>query len=179
MEDLDSATLDDVRDWFKTYYTPSNAVLVLAGDITVSEAREKARRYFNEIVPGPPVAHQRAWTAKMAGEHRESVQDRVPQARIYKVWNTPGQTSAPLGICVWRPAFCPVARTRGSTSAWSMTIRSPLRFLLISMSVRLGANSLWSQPHARARICGKSRRRSMKRSPDLLKAVRQPASSIA
>ena len=97
MEDLDSATLDDVRDWFKTYYTPSNAVLVLAGDITASEAREKARRYFNEIVPGPPVAHQRTWTAKMAGEHRESVQDRVPQARIYKVWNTPGQTSAPAG----------------------------------------------------------------------------------
>ena len=83
MEDLDSATLDDVREWFKTYYTPSNAVLVLAGDITPAEAQEKARRYFNEIAPGPPVAHQRAWIAKMTGEHRETVQDRVPQARIY------------------------------------------------------------------------------------------------
>jgi len=97
MEDLDSATLDDVREWFKTYYTPSNAVLVLAGDITVAQAREKARRYFNDIAPGPPVAHQRAWIAKMTGEHRESVQDRVPQARIYKLWNTPGQTSIPAG----------------------------------------------------------------------------------
>ncbi|HEY6988684.1 MAG TPA: pitrilysin family protein [Bryobacteraceae bacterium] len=97
MEDLDSATLDDVREWFKTYYTPSNAVLVLAGDITASEAHEKARRYFNEIAPGPPVAHQRAWIAKMTGEHRESVQDRVPQARIYKVWNTPGQKSVLAG----------------------------------------------------------------------------------
>src|SRR6202012_4204720 len=47
-------------------------------------------RYFNEIAPGPPVAHQRAWVAKMRGEHRETVQDRVPQSRIYKVWNTPG-----------------------------------------------------------------------------------------
>jgi len=97
MEDLDSATLDDVREWFKTYYTPSNAVLVLAGDITAAEAHEKARRYFNEIAPGPPVAHQRAWIAKMTGEHRESVQDRVPQARIYKIWNTPGQKSVPAG----------------------------------------------------------------------------------
>jgi zinc protease len=97
MEDLDSATLEDVRDWFKTYYTPSNAVLVLAGDITLAEAREKARRYFNEIAPGPPVAHQRAWIARMTGEHRETVQDRVPQARIYKIWNTPGQTSIPAG----------------------------------------------------------------------------------
>jgi zinc protease len=90
MQDLDSATVDDVRDWFKTYYTPSNAVLVLAGDISAAEAHDKVRRYFNEIAPGPPVSHQRAWIGKMRGEHRESVQDRVPQSRIYKVWNTPG-----------------------------------------------------------------------------------------
>lgn len=90
MEDLDSASLDDVREWFKTYYTPSNAVLTLAGDIAPQEAISKVRRYFEAIPAGPPVAHQRAWIAKMTGEHRETVQDRVPQARLYKVWNVPG-----------------------------------------------------------------------------------------
>lgn len=95
MEDLDSATLDDVREWFKTYYTPSNAVLVLAGDISAAQAKEKVNRYFGEIPAGPPVAHQRSWAAKMIGEHRETVQDRVPQARIYKVWNVPGYGNAP------------------------------------------------------------------------------------
>jgi zinc protease len=90
MEDLDSASLEDVREWFKTYYTPSNAVLVLAGDVTTEQAREKATRYFGAIPPGPPVAHQRTWVAKMEGEHRELVQDRVPQSRIYKIWNVPG-----------------------------------------------------------------------------------------
>ncbi len=90
MEDLDSASLNDVREWFKTYYTPSNAVLVLAGDITAGEAKEKVQRYFNDIPSGPPVAHQRAWVAKMSGEHREAVRDRVPQSRIYKIWNVPG-----------------------------------------------------------------------------------------
>jgi zinc protease len=90
MEDLDSASLEDVREWFKTYYTPSNAVLVVAGDITAAEAREHVRRYFNEVAPGPPIAHQRSWIAKMTGEHRETVQDRVPHGRIYKVWNVPG-----------------------------------------------------------------------------------------
>jgi len=90
MEDLDSASLDDVREWFKTYYTPSNAVLVLAGDVNPPEALQKARRYFGEIAPGPPVAHERAWVAKMSGEHRESAQDRVPHSRIYKIWNVPG-----------------------------------------------------------------------------------------
>jgi zinc protease len=94
MEDLDSATLEDVREWFKTYYTPSNAVLVVTGDITAAEAHKKVQRYFDEIPPGPPVAHQRSWIAKMTGEHRESVQDRVPHARIYKVWNVPGYGAA-------------------------------------------------------------------------------------
>ena len=90
MEDLDSASLDDVREWFKTYYTPSNAVLVLAGDIEVAQAREKVERYFSSIPSGPPVAHQRSWVEKMTGERRETVQDRVPQGRLYKVWNVPG-----------------------------------------------------------------------------------------
>ncbi len=94
MEDLDSATLEDVREWFKTYYTPSNAVLALAGDITLEQARERVSHYFAEIDPGPPVAHQRAWIAKMRGEHRETVQDRVPQARVYKTWNVPGYGTA-------------------------------------------------------------------------------------
>lgn len=90
MEDLDSASLEDVREWFKTYYTPSNAVLVLAGDITAEQAREKVQRYFSGIPAGPPVAHQRSWVEKMTGERRETVQDRVPQGRLYKIWNVPG-----------------------------------------------------------------------------------------
>ena len=94
MEDLDSASLEDVRNWFKTYYTPSNAVLVLAGDITVAGAREKIGRYFGGIPSGPPVAHQRSWIARMSGEHRETVEDRVPQSRIYKMWNVPGYGTA-------------------------------------------------------------------------------------
>ncbi len=94
MEDLDSATLEDVKEWFKTYYTPSNASLVIAGDITTKQAEEKVRRYFNDIPSGPPVAHQRAWIARMAGEHREVVEDRVPHGRIYKIWNVPGYGTA-------------------------------------------------------------------------------------
>jgi len=90
MEDLDSATVEDVHEWFKTYYTPSNAVLVIAGDIAANAAHEKARRFFGDIPPGPPVAHQRAWIAKMTGSHWETVEDRVPQGRVYKVWNVPG-----------------------------------------------------------------------------------------
>ena len=89
MEDLDGASLDDVKEWFKTYYGPSNAVLVIAGDITFDVAKEKVTRYFGHIPPGPPVAHEEVWIEPMRGEHRETAQDRVPLARLYKVWNIP------------------------------------------------------------------------------------------
>jgi zinc protease len=94
MADLDAASMKDVQEWFKTYYGPSNVVLVIAGDIDVKTAREKAEKYFGDIPAGPPVAHQEVWIAKMIGSHREIVQDRVPQARIYKVWNIPEYGSA-------------------------------------------------------------------------------------
>jgi zinc protease len=89
MADLDAASMKDVQEWFKTYYGPSNVVLVLAGDIDAKTAKEKVEKYFGDIPSGPPVAHQEAWIAKMTGTHRQKVQDRVPQARIYKVWNIP------------------------------------------------------------------------------------------
>ncbi len=96
MADLDAASMKDVQEWFKTYYGPSNVVIALAGDIGLKTAKEKMEKYFGDIPPGPPVAHQTAWIAKMTGTHRGKVQDRVPQARIYKTWNIPeyGSTDA-------------------------------------------------------------------------------------
>ncbi|HLZ49877.1 MAG TPA: pitrilysin family protein [Candidatus Acidoferrum sp.] len=94
MADLNAASMDDVKEWFKTYYGPSNVTIVLAGDIDAKTAKEKVEKYFGNIPPGPPVAHQEVWIAKMTGTHRQIVQDRVPQARIYKVWNIPQFGSA-------------------------------------------------------------------------------------
>jgi zinc protease len=93
MADLDAASMTDVTDWFKTNYGPNNVVLVLAGDITPAVAREKVEKYFGDIPPGPPIARQEAWVAKRSGTHRGVVQDRVPQARIYRVWNVPGSNT--------------------------------------------------------------------------------------
>lgn len=89
MADLDAASMPDVQDWFKTYYGPNNTTVVIAGDITPEEARQHVEKYYGEIPPGPPIAKQEAWTAKRTGTHRGWVQDRVPQARIYRVWNVP------------------------------------------------------------------------------------------
>jgi zinc protease len=90
MEDLNAASLADVQEWFRTYYGPSNATLVIAGDIDAKTARQKVEKYFGDIPAGPPIAHQNVWVAKMTGIHRQQVQDRVPVARVFNIWNTPG-----------------------------------------------------------------------------------------
>jgi zinc protease len=90
IEDVGNATLEDVRKWFSTYYGPNNAVVVIAGDVDTKTVVEKVKTYFGDIPPSPPVARHSGWVAKRTGSHRQSVQDRVAQARIYKVWNIPG-----------------------------------------------------------------------------------------
>ncbi len=94
MADLNAASLADVKEWFAAYYGPSNVTLSIAGDITPDVARQKVEKYFGDIPSGPPITKQGTWIAKMTGEHRQIMQDRVPQARLYKVWNVPQYGSA-------------------------------------------------------------------------------------
>ncbi|WLI89598.1 pitrilysin family protein [Massilia sp. R2A-15] len=94
MKDLDAASMTDVQEWFKTNYGPNNTTIVLAGDITPEAARQKVEKYFGDIPAGPPLAKHEAWIAKRTGTHRTIVQDRVPQARLYRVWNVPGAHTA-------------------------------------------------------------------------------------
>ncbi|MBT8080667.1 MAG: insulinase family protein [Gammaproteobacteria bacterium] len=89
MEDLEAASLDDVHEWFKTYYGPNNAILVIAGDVDPEDVRAKVEKYFGDIPPGPPLAKYEEWNVKLSKDKREIMQDRVPQARIYKVWGAP------------------------------------------------------------------------------------------
>ena len=93
MDDLSAASLDDVKEWFKTYYSPNNAVLVVAGDVKTEEAIEAVKKYFGAIPAGPPVVRMEKWTAPRTGIIRQQMQDRVNQERIYKVWNVPADGS--------------------------------------------------------------------------------------
>jgi zinc protease len=89
MEDLSAASLADVKDWFRDYYGAANATLVVAGDVNPDDVWQRVERYFGDIPAGPPVTKHEAWVAKMSGERRQTMQDRVPQARVHKVWNVP------------------------------------------------------------------------------------------
>ncbi len=96
MEDLNAARLEDVHEWFKTYYGAANAVVVVAGDVEAKTALEKVKKHFGDIPSGPPVSHHSAWIAKRSGVQRQIAQDRVPQARVYKIWNAPSRGDADL-----------------------------------------------------------------------------------
>ncbi len=89
MEDLNAASLDDVKHWFETYYGASNAVLVVAGDVNPDEVFERVKYYFGDIGPGPALAKPERWIAKRTESSRDIMYDEVAQARLTKSWNTP------------------------------------------------------------------------------------------
>jgi len=87
--DLQAVQLDEVRQFFSTYYHPANASLALAGDIDVDEALALARRYFEEIPPGPAVAAVVPAPVRLDGEARLLLEDRVELPRLYLSWISP------------------------------------------------------------------------------------------
>ncbi|MBS0432445.1 MAG: insulinase family protein [Proteobacteria bacterium] len=90
MADLNAASLDTVKQWFKDYYGAANTTLVLVGDITPAQAREKAMKYFGDIPAGPRVPRPQAWIAPNTKSSSGTMTDTVAQTRIYREWNTPG-----------------------------------------------------------------------------------------
>ena len=93
MEDLEAASLEDVQEWFKTYYGPNNAVLVVAGDVVADEVFERVELYFGDIPAGPPISKYDVWEVRLERDKHEIMQDRVPQAQYHKIWGGPHLTS--------------------------------------------------------------------------------------
>jgi zinc protease len=89
MEDLDSAGLEDVREFFRTFYTPDNAVLVLVGAVEAERGFELADRYFGEIPLGPGAPQVTAPTVPPSAEARETIYDNVQFPRVYLFHHAP------------------------------------------------------------------------------------------
>jgi predicted Zn-dependent peptidase len=79
MEDLDAATVDDVRRFYERYYVPNNATIVIAGDVTVAEVRRLVEQYFGDIPRGPelPPLPAPTPTPRTDGERRVTVEDKL------------------------------------------------------------------------------------------------------
>jgi predicted Zn-dependent peptidase len=91
MEDLDAASVDDVKAFFRTYYAPNNAVLSVVGDVDTAAIRASVERYFGAIPANPsiPSLGDLSLPPTLGGEIREIVHDRVPLPRIYVGFRAP------------------------------------------------------------------------------------------
>ncbi len=91
MEDLDAAALEDVQDFFRTYYAPNNAVMAVVGDFDPEQVRLWVHRYFETIPPGPaipPLADVNL-PLTLGGTRRETVPDRVELPRVHVGYRAP------------------------------------------------------------------------------------------
>ncbi len=95
MNDLNAAALGDVQAWFRAWYGPNNAVLVLAGDVDVATAKAKVAKFFGDIPAGPTMPRVKAAPVQTAAT-RARMTDKVPQARIYRAWSVAGYADADL-----------------------------------------------------------------------------------
>ncbi|AQR72814.1 pitrilysin family protein [Sphingomonas sp. LM7] len=94
MEDLNAASLEDVKSWFREYYGASNAVVTLSGDVTVAQAKALMEKYFGGIPAGPPTGRVTAWVPVLDRDKSEVMQEAVPQTAIAWNWPVPGRGTA-------------------------------------------------------------------------------------
>ena len=94
LDDLTAASKEDVSDFFRRYYTPNNASLVIAGDFNPKEARRMVEKYFGGIKRGPEIVRPSAPQPTLEKEIRLTMEDRVSLPRLYMVWHSSPQWSA-------------------------------------------------------------------------------------
>src|SRR5687767_807697 len=89
MEDLTAASFEDVARFFRTYYVPNNASLVIAGDINIEETRKLVEKWFADVPRGKPVPPLSAPAPVLDGVKRKTISDRVQLPRLYLGWHSP------------------------------------------------------------------------------------------
>lgn len=90
LEDLEAASLDDMKQWFTDHYGPNNSILVLAGDIDVATARAKVSKWFGAIPSGKPIPELDPELPTLDAPIYEVMKDKVATTRIYRNWVVPG-----------------------------------------------------------------------------------------
>jgi zinc protease len=104
-EDIQAAKLEDVKDFFKRYYSPNNASLAIVGDFDPAVARTLVQKYFGSLKRGQPVPPLAAITPPITSERRARVEDRVELPRLYMAWLTspiykPGDADADIASMI-------------------------------------------------------------------------------
>ena len=88
-EDLEAATLEDTKNFFRRFYSPSNSSLAIAGDFQRDHALDMVNRYFGDLPPGPALPRMGRHDSPLAGRVELEMRDRVSLPRVYISWPTP------------------------------------------------------------------------------------------
>jgi len=104
-QDIQSAKLEDVRNFFRLYYAPNNASLAIVGDFDPVKARELVQKYFGPLKRGEDVPKIKAHTPPITSERKTVIQDNVQLPRVYLAWLTspifkPGDAEADLAATI-------------------------------------------------------------------------------
>jgi zinc protease len=90
MSDLKSATVEDVKKFFRVYYAPSNATLAITGDFDPAQAKAYVRKYFADLPAGAKITRPKVVAPTLTAEKRMTFEDRVQVPRLYMSWVTVG-----------------------------------------------------------------------------------------
>ncbi len=88
MADLSAASIEDVQQFFRNFYTPNNATMAIGGDVSFSEVRRAVERWFGGVPRGPAVTRTPPPTVALAADVYGTLEDRVQLPRVYDTWHT-------------------------------------------------------------------------------------------
>ena len=93
MADLQKATVDDVKEFFRLYYAPNNATIAVVGDINAAQVKQWVTKYFSDLKRGGPITRPAVAHAAMTNVARVTFEDRVQVPRLHLAWPTVGEDS--------------------------------------------------------------------------------------
>ena len=91
MDDLRAASVEDVRAWCRIHYAPSNAILVIAGDVDAATVGDSVALQFAHILPGAPLFRPGPWLERRTAQRCDQLEDRLPEpGHLFLAWTVPG-----------------------------------------------------------------------------------------
>jgi zinc protease len=94
MTDLQKATVEDVKEFFRLYYAPNNATIAIVGDINRAQVKQWVAKYFGDLRKGAPIVRPKVTPTTMSSVARVSFEDRVQVPRLQLAWPTVGEDHA-------------------------------------------------------------------------------------
>jgi zinc protease len=170
LEDLTNASMDDVKGFFREYYVPNNASLVIAGDFNPKEARKLVEKHFGGIAKGAPVKRPNPAAPKLDKEIRTTFEDAVQLPRLYMVWHAAPRFTQDEAVLDILASI--LSNGRGSRLQNNLVYDKQLAQTVFAsrLSPRRDRAKLWmklKKKSMRKSSASNKRRRALKKSPAL------------